>query len=80
MGGVASFWLVFFASLPAAIPFLLIDDARLALRVSNGVLLGLLFITGYWWTRYTVGKPRLVGLCFLIGGIVLVAVAIALGV
>ena len=79
LGGMASFWLVFLASLPAAIPFLLIDDARLALRVSNGVLLGLLFITGYWWARYTLGKPWLVGLCFLFGGLALVAVAIALG-
>jgi VIT family len=79
LGAVASFWLVFLASFPAAIPFLLIDDARLALRVSNGVLLTLLFVTGYWWARYTLGKPWIVGLCFLIAGIVLVGVAIALG-
>jgi hypothetical protein len=79
LAAMASFWLVFLTSLPAAIPFLLIDDAQLALRVSNGVLLTLLFITGYWWARYTLGKPWLVGLCFLIGGLGLVAVAIALG-
>ena len=47
MGAWASFWLVFLTSLPAAAPFLLIDDAQLALRVSNGVLLTLLFATGY---------------------------------
>ena len=79
MGAWASFWLVFLTSLPAAAPFLLIDDAQLALRVSNGVLLTLLFATGYWWSRFTLGRPWLVGLCFLAGGVGLVAVAIALG-
>lgn len=79
MGALASFWLVFLASLPAAIPFLLIDDAMLALRVSNGVLVALLFLTGYRWARYTLGRPWLVGFCFLIGGIGMVWTAIALG-
>ena len=79
MGAFMSFWLVVVASVPAAIPFLLFDDARLALRVSNGILLGLLFVTGYFWARYTLGRPWLVGLCFLLGGVVLVVAAIALG-
>ncbi len=79
LGAWASFWLVFLTSLPAAIPFLLIDDANLALRASNAVLLTLLFATGYWWSRFTLGKPWLVGLYFLVGGLALVAVAIALG-
>lgn len=79
LGALASFWLVFLASLPAAIPFLLIDDARLALRVSNAVLLALLFLTGYRWARYTLSHPWLVGFCFLIGGLAMVWTAIALG-
>ena len=62
-----------------AIPFLLFDDARLALRISNAVLLALLFVTGYFWARFTLGKPWLVGLTLLLGGLALVAVAIALG-
>jgi VIT1/CCC1 family predicted Fe2+/Mn2+ transporter len=79
MGGIASFWLVFFASLPAAIPFLFIDDARLALRVSNAVLLALLFLAGFRWARYTTARPALTGLVFLIFGAALVAMTIALG-
>jgi VIT1/CCC1 family predicted Fe2+/Mn2+ transporter len=79
MGGIASFWLVFFASLPAAIPFLFVDDARLALRVSNAILLGLLFWVGYSWARYTTARPALTGLVFLLCGAGLVAMAIALG-
>ena len=79
MGAFASFWLVTLTSVPAAIPFLFIDDAFLALRISNAILLASLFVTGYFWSRYTLGNPWVVGLCFLIGGAALVAVAIALG-
>ena len=79
MGGIASFWLVFFASLPAAIPFLFIDDALLALRISNAILLGLLFWAGHRFARYTMAPPALTGLLFLLFGAALVAMAIALG-
>jgi VIT1/CCC1 family predicted Fe2+/Mn2+ transporter len=79
MGAIASFWLVFLASLPAAIPFFLIDDPWRALRVSNGLLLALLFLTGQAWGRHAVARPWLAGLAFLLGGTVLVVIAIALG-
>ena len=79
MGAWTSFWLVVLASAPAAIPFLIWDDARFALRVSNGILLAFLFFCGYNWARYTLGKPWLVGLIFLAGGFALVAMALALG-
>ena len=79
MGGIASFWLVFFASLPAAIPFLFINDANVALRASNAVLLVLLFWVGCRWARYTTARPALTGLVFLLCGAALVAMAIALG-
>ncbi len=79
MGGIASFWLVFFASLPAAIPFLFIDDARIALRASNAVLLALLFLAGFRWARYTTARPAITGLVFLVFGAALVAMTIALG-
>jgi VIT family len=79
LGGLKSFLLVVVSSIPAAVPFLLIDNARLALRVSNAVLLALLFLTGYWWARYMLSKPWLVGLAFLVVGVLLVLAAIALG-
>jgi VIT family len=78
-GALTSFALVVLTSVPAALPFLLMDDARLALRISNAILLALLFLTGYWWARYTLSKPWLAGLGFLFGGMVLVIAAIALG-
>lgn len=79
LGALACFWLVFFATLPAALPFLFVDDPRLALRISNALLLGLLYYAGYRWARYTMARPAVVGLVFLGGGMVLVAMAIALG-
>jgi hypothetical protein len=79
MGAIASFGLVFLASLPAAIPFFLIDEPHRALRVSNGLLLALLFVTGVAWGRHASARPWLVGLSFLLGGTALVAVAMALG-
>jgi hypothetical protein len=79
LGALISFFLVAISSIPAAIPFLLIDDARLALRVSNAVLVALLFFTGYWWARYTISRPWIAGVAFLLVGTVLVVAAIALG-
>lgn len=79
IGALASGLLVVITSVPAVIPFLLMNDLHGALRTSNAILLGLLFLTGYWWARFTLGKPWLVGLCFLVCGTILVAVAIPLG-
>lgn len=78
-GAFASFVLVVATSLPAALPFLLLDDAYVALRASNAILLALLFLCGYRWARFTLGRPWIVGTCFLAIGIVLVLAAIALG-
>jgi len=79
LGGVASFWLVFFSSLPAALPFLFIDEPWTALRVSNALLLALLFYVGFRWSKLTLAQPWLAGLVFLLAGVLLVAAAIALG-
>ena len=79
MGALVCFWLVFFASIPAAIPYFFIDDPWIALRVSNGVLLFLLFYAGYSWAKYTVANPWIAGFSFLLGGLAMVVVAILLG-
>jgi hypothetical protein len=79
LGALTSGLLVVLVSVPPAIPFLLIDDAFIAMRCSNAILLSLLFATGYGWARYTSLKPALVGLTFLLGGTALVLIAIPLG-
>ena len=79
LGGLASGLLVFACSFPAVLPFLLFDEPRFALRVSNTVLLALLYYLGYRHAQHTLAKPWVAGLVFLLAGMLLVAVAIQLG-
>jgi hypothetical protein len=79
MGALASGWLVIAATIPAAVPFMLMRDAHRALRVSNGLLLGLLFLVGFSWGRYANVNRWVAGTVFLTLGVILVGVAIALG-
>ena len=78
-GALASFWLVFFSSIPAALPFLIVPDAWRALRISNAILIASLFVVGYRWAGHTTLRPWRVGLTFTVAGVGLVALAIALG-
>ena len=79
MGGLAAGWLVFACSFPAVLPFLFLDDPHLALRVSNVILIGLLFFVGWRAAQHTLVKPWLAGLTFMLVGVLLVALAIPLG-
>jgi VIT1/CCC1 family predicted Fe2+/Mn2+ transporter len=79
MGGLAAGWLVFACSFPAVLPFLFLDDPHLALRVSNVILIGLLFFVGWRAALHTLAKPWLAGLTFVLVGVLLVALAIPLG-
>jgi hypothetical protein len=64
---------------PLAIPFMLIQNAKLALRVSNGVGIGLLFMTGFCFGAYVGYRQWRMGLSMVGLGGALVGVAIALG-
>ena len=77
--GLAVFWLVFFTALPAALPFLFIADPVVAMRVSNAILLGLLFYVGQAWAAYSGAHRWGTGLLMMSLGVALVLVAIALG-
>jgi len=79
MGALAVFLLVTATALPAAAPFLVLENPHLALRVSNGLLIALLFLVGYRWARHTDANPWGAGFAALGLGVLLVAVAIALG-
>jgi hypothetical protein len=79
LGGVAAGWLVFACSFPAVIPFFFIHDPKLAVRISNVLLLALLFYVGHRFARDTMARPWLTGLVFLGVGVVLVVATIALG-
>jgi hypothetical protein len=79
MGGLAAAWLVFACSFPAVLPFLFLDDPHVALRVSNVILIALLFFVGWRAALHTLVKPWLAGLTFMLVGVLLVALAIPLG-
>jgi VIT1/CCC1 family predicted Fe2+/Mn2+ transporter len=73
------FVLVVLTALPAAVPFLLLENSYLALRVSNGVMALLLFAVGYVWGKNVGAKPLVSGCLVMSIGVVLVLVAIPLG-
>jgi len=78
-GAIAIFWLVFLSTIPAVVPFLVFRDRFLAVRVSNLLLLTMLFLVGYRWARVTHSNPWIVGSILLLVGLVMVAIAMALG-
>ena len=78
-GGIACFWLVFVSCLPAALPFLIFSQPTLALRVSNFLLIAMLFLVGQKWAEYADTNRLLAGLTMVVIGLALVGVAILLG-
>ena len=79
MGGFWAGWLVFACSFPAAIPFFLVDEPHVALRISNLLLLALLAIVGYRAGREAHARPWVSAATFVVAGLLLVIAAIALG-
>ena len=77
--GLAVFLTVFLSTFPVAAPFLFITNTRLALRVSNGIALLMLFLTGYAFGRYAHYRPWRMGLWMVLIGVVLVAITVYLG-
>lgn len=75
--GVAT--LVFLSTLPVVVPFALMSDARLALRVSNVIAIVMLFGCGYQLGRYAGGRRWLAGAVVALLGVVLVPITIMLG-
>ena len=73
------FLLVFLTTLPVSIPFMIVHEPHLALRLSNAIALAMLFGLGWSLARYTGGRPWRLGLGMLVLGAVLVAITIALG-
>jgi hypothetical protein len=78
-GAVGVFLLVFLSTFPVVIPFTVMEKAALALRVSNGVALAMLFVTGYAFGRVTARRPWVTGVSMVVLGVVLVALTMALG-
>jgi hypothetical protein len=78
-GAIAVFLLVFVSTFPATLPFIFISNAHVAMRVSNGIALLLLFVTGYYLGRSTGYNAWLTGLIVCVTGVLLVLLTIVLG-
>jgi VIT1/CCC1 family predicted Fe2+/Mn2+ transporter len=79
LGAMGICLLSFLSTFPIVIPFILIGDARLALRVSNAVAIAMLFVCGYAFGHCAGFRPWATGLSMVALGAALVGVAIALG-
>lgn len=79
LAGVGVFLLVVVATLPVVLPFLLVHEPRRALRISNGIAILLLFLTGYLYGYHTGHRPLRSGLIMIVIGAAMVAMTIVLG-
>lgn len=79
LGGVAVALIILLATLPVLVPFLVVPDPNLAVRVSNTVALTELFLVGMWWGREVGGRPLRIATGLTLVGVVLVLITIALG-
>jgi len=79
LGGVEVFFLVSFATAPIALPFLFIGDMKIALRVSHGIGMLMLFLCGYWAAARGSFSPMRTGSAMLGVGLALLAATIFLG-
>ena len=71
--------LCFVSTLPIALPFIFVSDARLALRISNAVAVALLALCGYAFGYRSGIPPWVTALVMVAFGVAMVGVAIALG-
>jgi len=71
--------LVILSTFPVVIPFIIIADARLALRISNAVAVIVLFLCGFLFGRHAGLQPLATGLIMVGIGVALVSFTIALG-
>jgi VIT1/CCC1 family predicted Fe2+/Mn2+ transporter len=77
--GVAVALIIVLATLPVVVPFMVVSDPNLAVRVSNGVALTELFLLGAWWGREVGENPLRIAAGLTLVGVVLVLITIALG-
>jgi hypothetical protein len=78
-GALGVFLLVVVATFPVVVPFMLLDRAALAVRVSNLVALVMLFVAGWLLARYAGGSRWRGGAAMALTGAVLIAAIMALG-
>lgn len=79
-GGLGCILVAVLAVLPSLAPLVLLRDHYwIALRASNMISIGVLFVTGYQWGKYSGSNPLKIGLLLAAIGVTLAAIAIPLG-
>ena len=78
-GAVAVCCLVVVSTLPVAIPFLIVHETRLALRISQAIGAVLLFLGGHAWGRAASHVPWVMGIAMAALGFAMVGITVALG-
>jgi len=78
-GALGVFLLVFASTFPVVLPFLFVSEAHLALRISNGIAIAMLFAAGHMLAGHGGLRPVRTGIAMVCIGVVLVALTIALG-
>ena len=79
IGALGLCLLSFASTFPVVIPFIVLSDAKLALRVSYAVAIVMLFCCGYVFGIHSGLRPWAAGLAMVAFGGALVGVTIALG-
>ena len=79
LGALGVCILVILSTFPVVIPFLIFDNAQMALRISNAVAVVSLFFCGVIFARYAGLRPWPTGLTMVVVGAALVGIAMALG-
>lgn len=79
LGALGVFLLVFLSTFPVVIPFIFMQSTLPAMRVSNGIAIVMLFLTGYSYGRLTGYHPLGVGIGMVVLGTILVSITMALG-
>jgi VIT1/CCC1 family predicted Fe2+/Mn2+ transporter len=79
LGALAVALIILLATLPVVVPFLVVANPDLAVRLSNLVALTLLFLLGVRWAQIVGARPLRIGAGLTLLGLVLVFITIALG-
>jgi hypothetical protein len=78
-GALGVFLLVFLSTFPVTVPFIFMQSARTAMRVSNAIAIGMLFFAGAAYGRCVGRSPWGFGISMVVLGLALVAITMALG-
>jgi len=78
-GGMFCFVVTFLTTLPAIMPFYFIGEMEPAIRLSNAIVMTMLFFTGVEYAKYTDKNPLKTAISLTLLGAVVVVITILLG-